>query len=65
MAITSAINSINVGYNICQLILQKLPKNIAGLTINVTPPVGVIVEVNISSDLEEAMLETGKSLSQN
>ena len=47
MAITSAIKPINVGYNIWQVILQKLPKNIAGLTITVTPPVGVIVEVNI------------------
>ena len=36
-----------IGYNICQSILQKLTKNIAGLTITVTPPVGVIVEVNI------------------
>ena len=43
---------------------QKCSK-IAGLTITVTPPVGEIVEVNISSDLEEAMLETGKSWSQN
>ena len=57
MAITSAIKPINIGYNIWQVILQKLPKNIAGLTITVTPPVGVI-------DLEEAMLETGESLSQ-
>ena len=55
MAITSGINSINVGYNICQLILQKLPKNIAGLTITVPPPVGVIVEVNI-------FLRPGRSL---
>ena len=47
MAITSAIKSINVGYNICQVILQKFTKNIAGLTITVTPSVGVIVEVNI------------------
>ena len=65
MAITSAIKPINVGYNIWQVILQKLPKNIAGLTITVTPPVGVIVGLTFSSDLEEAMLETGKSLSQN
>ena len=47
MAITSAINSINIGFNICQAILQKMAKNIAGLTITVTPLVGVIVEVNI------------------
>ena len=47
MAITSALNSINIGFNICQAILQKMAKNIAGLTITMTPLVGVIVEVNI------------------
>ena len=51
----------NIGYNICQK--QYSPK-IAGLTNTVTPScVEKMPGVNISSDLEEAMFETGESLS--
>ena len=40
------------------------PMNIAGLTNTVTPPcVGKCLRLTFSSDMEEAMFETGKSLS--
>ena len=47
MATTSAIQSINIGYNICQSNHYKNVQKIAGLTITVTSPVGEIVKVNI------------------
>ena len=52
----------NIGYNICQK--NNIVQKIAGLTNTVTPScVGKMPGVNISSDLEEAMFETGESLS--
>ena len=55
----------NIGLNICHTNNKSYESNkIAGLTNTVTPScVGKCLRLTFSSDLEEAMFETGKSLS--